>query len=94
MLILSFCPGLSFSCSSELFLSLSCRFFCLLLPFAVFYLLGDLLKLFLAFFVLLAVLHEVMNLNLKLYAFVVNGLIKGEIEKPSCPFLDLIVMSH
>jgi hypothetical protein len=30
----------------------------------------------------------------KLCAFVVNGLINGEIEKPSVPFLGLIVMSH
>jgi hypothetical protein len=29
-----------------------------------------------------------------LLAFVVNGLIKGEIEKPSDQFLGLIVMSH
>jgi hypothetical protein len=40
------------------------------------------------------VLHGVLDLNLKLYVFVVNGLIKGEIEKLSGPFLDLIVMSH
>jgi hypothetical protein len=26
--------------------------------------------------------------------FIVNGLIKGDIEKPSGHFLDLIVMSH
>jgi hypothetical protein len=32
--------------------------------------------------------------NFKLCAFVVNGLIKEEIEKPSGQFLDLIVMSH
>jgi hypothetical protein len=51
MLILSFCPGLSFSCSSELFIALSCRFSCLLLAFAVFHILGDLLELFLAFLV-------------------------------------------
>jgi hypothetical protein len=30
----------------------------------------------------------------KLCAFVVNGLINGEIEKPSDQFLGLIVMSH
>jgi hypothetical protein len=40
------------------------------------------------------VLHRVLDSNFKLYAFVVNGLIKGEIEKLSCPFLGLIVMSH
>jgi hypothetical protein len=43
---------------------------------------------------LLAVLHGVLNSNFKLCLFVVNGLIKGEIEKPSGPFLGLIVMSH
>jgi hypothetical protein len=43
-------------------------------------------------FGLLAVLHEVLDLNFKLCAFVVNGLIKGEIEKPSGHFLGLIVM--
>jgi hypothetical protein len=31
----------------------------------------------------LAVLHGVLDLNFKLCAYVVNGLIKGEIEKPS-----------
>jgi hypothetical protein len=40
------------------------------------------------------VLHGVLNLNFKLYIFVVNGLIKGEIKKPSGQFLSLIVMSH
>jgi hypothetical protein len=32
--------------------------------------------------------------NSKFVPFVVNGLIKGEIEKLSGQFLDLIVMSH
>jgi hypothetical protein len=45
-------------------------------------------------FGLLVVLHGVLNSNFKLYTFVVNGLIKGEIEKPRCQFLDLIVTSH
>jgi hypothetical protein len=49
---------------------------------------------FLGFLGLLAVLHGALDLNFKLYAFVVNGLIKGEIEKPSGQFLGLIVMSH
>jgi hypothetical protein len=40
------------------------------------------------------VLHGVLDSNFKVCAFVVNGLIKGEIEKPSDEFLDLIVMSH
>jgi hypothetical protein len=49
---------------------------------------------FLGFLGLLLVLHGVLDLNFKLCAFVVNGLIKGEIEKSSGPFLGLIVMSH
>jgi hypothetical protein len=39
-------------------------------------------------------LHQILDLNFKLCHFVVNGLIKGEIEKPSGQFLGLIVMSH
>jgi hypothetical protein len=35
-----------------------------------------------------------LDLNFKLRAFIVNGLVKGEIEKPSGQFLRLIVMSH
>jgi hypothetical protein len=65
-----------------------------LLAFTVFLPLDDLLELFLVFLGLLAVLHGVLDLNFKLCAFVFNGLIKGEIEKPSGQFLDLIVMSH
>jgi hypothetical protein len=64
------------------------------LAFAVFLLLDDLFELFLAFLGLLAVLHGDLDSNFKLRAFVVNGLIKGVIEKPSGQFLDLIVMSH
>jgi hypothetical protein len=45
-------------------------------------------------FGLLAVPHGVLDLNFKLCAFFLNGLIKGEIEKPSGQFLGLIVMSH
>jgi hypothetical protein len=40
-------------------------------------------------FGLLAARHEVLDSNFKLCAFVVNGLIKGEIEKPSGQFLRL-----
>jgi hypothetical protein len=40
------------------------------------------------------VLHGVLDSNFKLFAFVVNGLVKGEIEKPIVLFLGLIVMSH
>jgi hypothetical protein len=45
-------------------------------------------------FGLLVVLHGILDLNFKLYAFVVNELIKGDIEKASDQFLGLIVMSH
>jgi hypothetical protein len=91
---------LSFSYSSKLFVALLChfawlcRFSCFLLAFAVFLLLDDLLELFFVFLGLLAVLHGVLDSNFKLYAFVVNGLIKGEIEKPSGQFLGLIAMSY
>jgi hypothetical protein len=64
------------------------------LGFAVSLLLDDLLELFLIFLGLLAVLHGILDLNIKLCSFVVNGLIKGEIEKPSGQLLGLIVMSH
>jgi hypothetical protein len=43
---------------------------------------------------LLAVIHGVLDSNFKLCAFIVNGFIKGEIEKPSGQFLSLIVMSR
>jgi hypothetical protein len=91
---------LSFSCSSEIILALLyhfawlCRFSCLLLAFAVFLLLDDLLELFLTFLGLLVVPHGVLDSNFKLCVFVVNGLIKGEIEKPSGQFLGLIVMGY
>jgi hypothetical protein len=52
---------------------------------------------FLSFFGLLgllAVLHGIFDSNFKLCAFVVNGLIEGEIEKPSGQFLSLIVMIY
>jgi hypothetical protein len=45
-------------------------------------------------FDLLAVLYGVLNSNFKHCAFLVNGLIKGEIEKPSGQLLSLIVMSY
>jgi hypothetical protein len=92
--------SLSFSCSSELFLALSChfvwlcRFSCLVLAFAVFLLLDDLLELFFGFLGLPAMLHGVLDSNFKLCAFLINGLMKGEIEKPSGQFLSVIVMSH
>jgi hypothetical protein len=40
------------------------------------------------------VLHGILDSNFKLCAFVINGLIKKEIKKPSGQFLGLIVMSH
>jgi hypothetical protein len=43
---------------------------------------------------LLVVLHGVLDSNFKLCGFVVDGLIKGEIEKLSGQFFGLIVMSH
>jgi hypothetical protein len=49
---------------------------------------------FLSFLDLLVVLHGILDLNIKLCSFVVNGLIKGEIEKLSDQFLGLIVKSH
>jgi hypothetical protein len=39
---------------------------------------------------LLAVLHGVLDSNFKFCAFIVNGLIKGEIEKPSAQYLGLM----
>jgi hypothetical protein len=42
----------------------------------------------------LAVLYGVLDSRFRLCAFVVNGLIKREIEKSSGQFLGLIVMSH
>jgi hypothetical protein len=41
-------------------------------------------------FGLLAVLHGVLDLNFKLVLFVLNGLIKGDIEKLSGQYLGLI----
>jgi hypothetical protein len=49
---------------------------------------------FFGFLGLLAVFHGILDSNLKFCGFVVNGLIKGEIGKPSAQFLGLIVMSQ
>jgi hypothetical protein len=49
---------------------------------------------FFDFLGLLVVLHEILDSNFKLCAFVVNGLIKEEIEKPSGQFIGLSVISH
>jgi hypothetical protein len=78
---------LSFSCSFRGFPAFSC----LLLVFAVFY------RTFLSFsltFGLLATLNGVLDLNFNFVPFIVNGLIKEEIEKPSDQLLSLIVLSH
>jgi hypothetical protein len=99
VLILSIYCGLSFSCSSELLLALFCHFawlccfLCRLQTFAVFLLLDNHLKFF-DFLGLLAVLHGILDSNVKLCAFVVNGLIKGKIKKSSGQFIGLIVTSH
>jgi hypothetical protein len=86
-----------------LILSFSCSFltFCLALPlftpfagFCGFPASRFPSSAFLVFLGLLAVLRGVLDSNFKLCAFVVNGLIKGEIGKPSGQFLGLIVMSH
>jgi hypothetical protein len=42
------------------------------------------------FFGLLAVLYRFLDSNFKIYVFVVNGLIKEEIEKPSDQCLGLM----
>jgi hypothetical protein len=100
VLILSFCIDFELFLLFWAFLRSSChfawicRFSCRLLAFVVFSLLDDLLELFFGFLGLLDVFHGVLDLNFNLCAFVVNGLIKGEIEKPSGPVLGLIVMSH
>jgi hypothetical protein len=52
------------------------------------------LSFFFDFLGILAVLHGMLDSNFKLCAFIINGLIKGEIEKPSGQFLGFIVMSH
>jgi hypothetical protein len=63
------------------------------LAFAVFLLLDDLLKLFLDSWSSSCASWGI-GFELQTCAFVVNGLIKGEIEKSSDQFLGLIVMSH
>jgi hypothetical protein len=94
VLILSFCVDLELLLALSCHFAWLCRFSCHLLAFAVFLLLDDLLKLFFIFLGLLVVLHGVLDLNFKLCDFIVNGLIKGEIEKPSGQFVGLFVMSH
>jgi hypothetical protein len=87
--VLHFALVLSFSYSFRDFATF--RAFCWLLRFSFFEMN------FLSFswlFGLPVVLHGVLDSNFKLCAFVVNGLIKGEIEKPCGQSLGLIVMSH
>jgi hypothetical protein len=62
-----------------------------LLAFTIFLLLDDLFEFFFAFGSSSCASWDI---GFKLCDFVVNGLIKGEIEKPSGQFLGLIVMSH
>jgi predicted membrane metal-binding protein len=93
VLILSFCVEF------ELFLALLChfawlcRFSCLVLAFAVF-----LLEMtFLSFSWLFGSSNYAscgLGFELQTLCFFINGIIKGETEKPSGQFLDLIVMSH
>jgi hypothetical protein len=87
VLILDFCLGF------ELFLLFSWfyRFSCLLLAFAVFLLLDDILNLFIGFW---SSNCDSWGHGFRLCAFFDNGLINGEIEKPSDQFFGLIVMSH
>jgi hypothetical protein len=72
---------------------LSLPLFFSFLAFAIFFFYMTFLSFF-GFFGLLAVLHGILDSIFKPCAFVVNGLIKGETEKTSGQFLDLIVMSH
>jgi hypothetical protein len=92
--ILSFSYSVCFGFDLFFLFSLVYRFLCLLLALQLFPLLNDLLELFLTFFGLLVVLHRVLDSNFNFVLFVVNELIKGEIEKASDQFLGLIVMSH
>jgi hypothetical protein len=89
----SFYFGFEFFLTLIYHFGLVCHFSCLLLVLRLFLLLDDILELFLAFG-LLAVLHGSWIRNSNFVPFVVNGLIKGEIEKPIGQFLGLIVMSH
>jgi hypothetical protein len=58
----------------------------------VFLLLDGLLKLFFCLFG--SSRYASWGLGFEIHAFVVNGLIKGEIAKQSSQFIGLIVMSH
>jgi hypothetical protein len=80
----------------ELFftLFLVCRFLCLLLMLQFFPLLDDILELFLAFLVLQLCFIGSLIRTSNFVSFIVNGLIKEEIKKPSSQFLSLSVMSH
>jgi hypothetical protein len=87
---LRFCFGF------ELFLFFSwfCRFSCLLLALRFFLLLDDLREPFFGF-LFSSCTSSCLRFEIQtLYFCVINGLIKGEIEKPSDQYLGLIVMSH
>jgi hypothetical protein len=88
---MSFCVFELFGSSLPFYLG--CHFSCYLLAFRFFLLLDDLLSFSLAFGIL-AVLHESWIQNSNFMLFVVNVLIKGEIEKSSGQYLGLIVMSN
>jgi hypothetical protein len=85
--------GFCFGFELLLLFSLFCHFSCFLLAFMIFLLLDDFLSFSLAFDHLV-VLHGSWIQTLNFLFFVINGLIKGEIEKPSDQFLGLSVMSH
>jgi hypothetical protein len=75
-------------------ISLVCCFSCHLMILRLFLLLDDLFEFFLAFG-LLAVLHGVFDSKFKLYVFLLSMYSsKGEIEKLSDQYLNLIVISH
>jgi hypothetical protein len=69
----------------ELFLPILwfCRFSCRLLAFVVFLLLDDRLELFVGFWSSSCVLWGSWIRTSNFVPFVVNGLVKGEIEKPN-----------
>jgi hypothetical protein len=78
--------------SSSLLFLLFAAFHAISSP-CVFLLLDDLLKLFFSFWSS-SYASYVLDSNSNFVLSVVNVLIKGEIEKPSGQYLDLIVMSH
>jgi hypothetical protein len=82
-----------FILSFSLPFSLVCYFLCLLVALQ-FFVVDDFLELFLPFWFYSCASWGFRFELQTLCIFVVNGLIKGEIEKPSGQFLALIVMNH